>query len=89
MFCQIIQVMLIGVPEYNPALVEDVKAWLNFLGGYSDLFHKAWELLGVSMVTIAPRESEHIVSCDRMRIKSIVFPAMQIDVGAPVLDNLR
>ena len=47
---QIIQVMLIPVPEYDPGIIEDLEAWLNVLGWYHNSLHKAWELLGVNVV---------------------------------------
>ena len=50
MFCQVIQVMLIGVPEYDPGIVDDVEAGLNGLGGYQKFLHRACEVLGVNVV---------------------------------------
>lgn len=37
MFRQIIQVMLIGGPEYDPGIIEDLEAWLNVFGLVSEL----------------------------------------------------
>ena len=50
MFCQIVQVMLTPVPEYDPAVVEAVEAWLNFLGWYQNLLHRACEFLGSNVI---------------------------------------
>ena len=50
MFCQIIQAMLTPVPEYDPAVIEAVEAWLNVLGWYQNFLHEEWGFRGLDVI---------------------------------------